>query len=107
VINHDGQNPRRRSSRAVPALIAILFAAATVMAGGRVVAVGDVHGTVDGLTGILRAADLIDESNVWIGGDATLVQTGDLLDRGIQRDFREPGIGERPAQQRQPGGQIE
>jgi hypothetical protein len=84
VINHDSQSPRRRSSRAVPALIAILFAAATVMAGGRVVAVGDVHGTVDGLTGILRAADLIDESNVWIGGDATLVQTGDLLDRGIQ-----------------------
>jgi hypothetical protein len=53
------------------------------MAGGRVVAVGDVHGTVDGLTGILRAADLIDESNTWVGGDATLVQTGDLLDRGV------------------------
>jgi hypothetical protein len=48
-----------------------------------VVAVADVHGTIDGLTGILRAADLIDDSNAWIGGDATMVQTGDLLDRGL------------------------
>ncbi len=49
----------------------------------RVVAVGDVHGSFDGLTTILREADLIDQDNRWIGGTATLVQIGDLLDRGV------------------------
>ena len=49
---------------------------------GRVVAIGDVHGEIEGLQMILREAALIDEENRWIGGDATLVQTGDLVDRG-------------------------
>jgi hypothetical protein len=62
---------------------AILAAASTLVAADRVVGVGDVHGSIDGLTTILRTAGLIDDSNAWIGGDATLVQTGDLLDRGI------------------------
>ncbi|RMH23374.1 MAG: hypothetical protein D6696_00825 [Acidobacteria bacterium] len=48
----------------------------------RVVAVGDVHGAFDALASILRQARLIDEDRRWIGGDAILVQTGDLLDRG-------------------------
>lgn len=49
----------------------------------RVVAVGDVHGSLDGLSTILREAGLVDADNHWIGGSATLVQTGDLLDRGV------------------------
>jgi hypothetical protein len=48
----------------------------------RVVAVADVHGSIDSLTSILRRAGLIDESNRWTGGRATFVQTGDVLDRG-------------------------
>ncbi len=48
----------------------------------RVVAVGDVHGSFEGLTAILRESGLLDDGNHWIGGTATLVQTGDLLDRG-------------------------
>jgi Calcineurin-like phosphoesterase len=48
----------------------------------QVVAVGDVHGEFDGLCGILRRAGLVDDQNHWIGGKATLVQTGDLIDRG-------------------------
>lgn len=83
MIHHDTSPFRRRSSRISRALVTILFAASTVVAADRVVAVADVHGTIDGLVGILRAAELIDESNAWIGGDATLVQTGDLLDRGV------------------------
>ena len=47
------------------------------------VAIGDVHGSIDGLVEILRAAELIDDDNDWIGGTATLVQTGDVLDRGL------------------------
>jgi hypothetical protein len=48
----------------------------------RIVAVGDVHGSYDGLVRILRAAKLIDGRERWIGGAAHLVQTGDVLDRG-------------------------
>jgi hypothetical protein len=56
----------------------------------RVVAVGDIHGSLDGLTEILRAAGLIDANGRWSGGSAHLVQTGDYLDRGEQvRDVLE------------------
>ena len=59
---------------------AAIFAEGT--GSGRVVAIGDIHGAYDGLVEILREAELIDESHRWIGGGATLVQTGDLVDRG-------------------------
>jgi hypothetical protein len=54
------------------------------VAGDRIVAVGDIHGSLDGLVRILHEAGLIDTGNRWAGGDATLVQTGDMLDRGVQ-----------------------
>src|SRR5581483_4458927 len=56
--------------------------AATFQLPDRVVAVGDVHGDFENLCLILRRARLIDEQNHWSGGKATLVQTGDLIDRG-------------------------
>lgn len=51
-------------------------------AAGRIVAVGDVHGAFDRYTTILREAKLLDARQQWIGGNATLVQVGDTLDRG-------------------------
>ncbi|MBZ5657925.1 MAG: metallophosphoesterase [Acidobacteriia bacterium] len=48
----------------------------------RLVVVGDVHGDFDDLCRILKRAGLVDDQNRWIGGTATLVQTGDLVDRG-------------------------
>ena len=48
----------------------------------RVVAVGDVHGSYDGLAAILRTAGIIDARARWTGGRAILVQTGDVVDRG-------------------------
>ena len=48
---------------------------------GRVVAIGDIHGSIDGLNTILRTAGLAD-GRVWTGGNVTLVQTGDFTDRG-------------------------
>jgi hypothetical protein len=48
----------------------------------RIVAVGDVHGAFDGLTGILQTAGLLDTGKRWSGGNAILVQTGDVFDRG-------------------------
>jgi hypothetical protein len=49
---------------------------------GRVVAIGDVHGDYPAFVRTLRNARLVDGNERWIGGDATLVQLGDLLDRG-------------------------
>ena len=48
----------------------------------RIVVVADVHGAHDRFVAILRAAGLIDARERWSGGRATLVQTGDVLDRG-------------------------
>ena len=48
----------------------------------RVVAIGDIHGDFDAFVSILREAELVDAERCWIGGTATLVQTGDFTDRG-------------------------
>jgi hypothetical protein len=48
----------------------------------RIVAVGDIHGAYLQFVAILRAANLIDQRDRWIGKKAVLVQTGDILDRG-------------------------
>ena len=51
-------------------------------AAGRIVAVADVHGALDKYVAILREAQLIDNRRRWIGGKATFVQLGDVMDRG-------------------------
>lgn len=48
----------------------------------RVVAIGDVHGAVMEFSSILQRAQLIDQTRRWSGGNAVLVQTGDMTDRG-------------------------
>ena len=48
----------------------------------RIVAVGDVHGSFEGLTGILQKAGIIDAKQQWAGGTTIFVQTGDIYDRG-------------------------
>lgn len=48
----------------------------------RIVAIGDIHGAYDGFVGILQSAGLIDSKRQWSGGNAVLVQTGDVFDRG-------------------------
>ncbi|MFQ5526677.1 MAG: metallophosphoesterase [Thermoanaerobaculia bacterium] len=69
------------------ALLALLCASAPAIGEaetGRVVAVGDVHGSPAALRTILESAGLLDATGEWVGGDAVLVQTGDLLDRGTE-----------------------
>lgn len=64
--------------------ICLLALAASAPSGaGRVVVVGDVHGAYGELKLILHEAELTDETGHWAGGDATLVFTGDFLDRGV------------------------
>lgn len=48
----------------------------------RIVAIGDLHGDHDAWRAIARAAGLIDAKAKWSGGNATLVQMGDVVDRG-------------------------
>ncbi len=46
------------------------------------VAIGDVHGDFDDFAALLQHIGLIDKQNHWTGGKTTLVQVGDILDRG-------------------------
>lgn len=70
-----------------PLLLRVALAAALLVlaprqpAPSRIVAIGDIHGSAAGLDAILRRAGLAD-GNRWTGGSATLVQTGDMTDRG-------------------------
>jgi len=48
----------------------------------RIVAVGDVHGDYEDFADILQRSNLIDNGRKWIGGNAVLVQMGDIMDRG-------------------------
>lgn len=51
--------------------------------GLRVVAVGDLHGDYDTALEAYRIAGIVDKEGHWAGGsDLTVVQTGDVLDRG-------------------------
>jgi hypothetical protein len=73
--------PRRQAAVAVLTLVLALPAVAGET--GRIVAVGDVHGNVEGLVAILQEAGIIDRELAWAGGSATYIQLGDLFDRGI------------------------
>jgi len=51
---------------------------------GKIIAVGDLHGDLQNARTVLRMAGVINETNDWSFGRKTLVQTGDILDRGEQ-----------------------
>ena len=48
----------------------------------RIVAVGDLHGDYDAWEAIAKAAGLVDAKGRWAGGATTLIQMGDVADRG-------------------------
>lgn len=48
----------------------------------RIIAVGDLHGDYSAWMDIAHAAGLVDAANHWVGGKTTLVQLGDIADRG-------------------------
>ena len=67
----------------------LLLLAAALIAGAapakpppRIIAVGDLHGDYEAWAAIVGAAGLVDGKGRWSGGSATLVQLGDVPDRG-------------------------
>lgn len=71
-------------TRRFAGLVFLLFAAglASAQTPQRIVAVGDLHGDFKAWQDIARAAGIIDARGHWAGGKSTLVQLGDILDRG-------------------------
>jgi hypothetical protein len=70
----------------VTSVALVVFAvslASAAAAGDRIVAIGDIHGNYEGFVSVLQRAGLVDDGAHWIGGDTTLVQTGDIFDRGV------------------------
>jgi hypothetical protein len=85
------RSPARVSASCAPISILLFLAllclgwaepAAAPATGQIVVAIGDVHGDFDDFVALLQRTGLIDKQNHWAGGKSTLVQVGDLLDRG-------------------------
>jgi hypothetical protein len=74
--------PRVRIACIIAGLLLTLTAVAQDQS--RLVAVGDAHGAYPELVSILQKTGLIDGKHAWAGGRTTLVQTGDILDRGSQ-----------------------
>ena len=50
--------------------------------GARIVAIGDLHGDYDNCIEILRLAQVIDDEHRWACGSDTVIQMGDVVDRG-------------------------
>ncbi len=50
----------------------------------RIYAIGDIHGDFSAFVNVLKKAGLIDDEYHWIGGNAHVVQVGDILDRKIR-----------------------
>ena len=82
---------------------------AYVTATGRVVAIGDIHGDIQKFLDCLLIAGLIfqdDDGIRWVGGDATVVQLGDILDRGDAEISTILLLRELDKQARQDGGAV-
>jgi hypothetical protein len=82
------RSARRVTARPATALLtatALALAASPAPAAQdsrRIVAIADIHGALGNFTAIMQEVGLLDDDLHWSGGDAILVQTGDILDRG-------------------------
>jgi len=73
-----------KTLKTLPALLVLVAVLAGPAEAKRIVALGDLHGDLEATRMALRLAGAIDESDSWVGGTLTVVQTGDQLDRGDQ-----------------------
>jgi hypothetical protein len=71
-------------------LVVLMLACAVLPSSGKIadkppqvlIAIGDIHGDFDDFALLLQRVGLADKALHWSGGKSTLVQTGDLIDRG-------------------------
>ena len=67
----------------LPSVMCVLFLCVGVVLGDcRIVAIGDVHGDLENAQRVLQAARVLDANLKWAAGCTTLIQTGDIVDRG-------------------------
>ena len=64
-------------------LILLITCFSKINSNERIVAIGDLHGDLKQTRLTFRMAGLIDAKDNWIGGKTILVQTGDVVDRGL------------------------
>jgi hypothetical protein len=70
--------------QAFAAALVVLCLALPCAAQPRIVAVDDIHGACTEFVAFLQQIKTIDDHQHWVGGTTTLVQTGDVPDRGAQ-----------------------
>jgi hypothetical protein len=82
---------------------------AFVKATGRIIAIGDIHGDLQKALSCLELAGVLaeDDGHVrWVGGDTTVVQLGDVLDRGDSEISTVLLLRELDKQARKEGGAV-
>ncbi|NUR44737.1 MAG: metallophosphatase [Sphingomonas sp.] len=86
----------------------LVLSALAVMAAApqRIVAVGDLHGDYSAWQDIARGAGLIDAKGHWAGGKTTLVQLGDITDRGPDSLKIVRSLQQLQKEARRKGGQV-
>jgi len=72
----------------------------------RLVAIGDLQGNLQGLEAILRATRLVSKSGRWAGGEARLVQLGDIFGRAADPRGTVKRMHELGAEARAAGGGV-
>src|SRR5436305_7048871 len=72
----------RIAAMAIAGLLGMLPAPLAASQPQRIVAVGDLHGDFSAWLDIARAAGIVNAQNHWAAGNTTLVQMGDITDRG-------------------------
>lgn len=72
----------------------------------RLVAIGDLQGNLEGLEAILRSTGLVSRSGRWAGGDAHLVQVGDIFGRAANPRGTVDRLRELATEARAAGGRV-
>jgi len=98
-----------QEGKAIPEPRASTGPPAFVKATGRIIAIGDIHGDLQKALACLELAGVLAENDGhvrWVGGDTTVVQLGDVLDRGDSEISTVLLLRELDKQARKEGGAV-
>lgn len=80
-----------------------------VSAPGRIIAVGDIHGDIGKAISLFKMIGVVEATEkglIWIGGNTTIVQLGDVLDRGSREIASLQLLRNLDCQARKQGGSV-